>query len=360
MISVVCIFNDEKAAKENLLKSLEGQTAKYQLILVDNTKGQFKSAPEALNYGGNRAKGDYIMFAHQDISLFSIYWLEDVEKMLRDLPDLGIAGCAGVGFSGERRGFIKDRAALYGKPFKSSEAVQVLDECALIIPKNIYNKFKFDKILKGWHRYGADYCLSVARSGLKAYVIPAFVFHNSVMSNLKELFMAEWFIWRKHKKYFQVAWSMTGRLGYRLILRLFIYEVVKFYLPHCIKNILNITYGTFKEWWWKDSIREVEERCKNRNKILALGFIDDMMNNRLIPRRIITSLNSRDFSGQKVSHQYVKFKGVNYLQYHQNEFDLVIVSEKLLDGLNKEDSKRLLEKASDWSKSNILVTSIWD
>ena len=41
MISVVCVYNDEITLKDALLKSLENQTSKHELILIDNTQGKF-------------------------------------------------------------------------------------------------------------------------------------------------------------------------------------------------------------------------------------------------------------------------------------------------------------------------------
>jgi len=67
MISIVCVYNDEITLKDYLLKSLENQTSKHELILIDNTQGKYKSAAGALNWGGGKAKGKYIMFVHQDV-----------------------------------------------------------------------------------------------------------------------------------------------------------------------------------------------------------------------------------------------------------------------------------------------------
>ena len=58
-----------EALNKYLLKSLNSQTALYELILVDNTQKKFKSASEALNYGGEKATGKYIIFTHQDVDL---------------------------------------------------------------------------------------------------------------------------------------------------------------------------------------------------------------------------------------------------------------------------------------------------
>lgn len=80
MISIVCVYNDEKILNDFLLKSLKAQTVEYELIKIDNTQNRFKSAAEALNYGGKKAKGEYIMLVHQDVDLSSDTWLKNEEN----------------------------------------------------------------------------------------------------------------------------------------------------------------------------------------------------------------------------------------------------------------------------------------
>lgn len=58
MVSIVVVYNNEQTLNEILLKSLKNQTAKFEFIEIDNTKGQFKSSAEALNYGGNKRRGN--------------------------------------------------------------------------------------------------------------------------------------------------------------------------------------------------------------------------------------------------------------------------------------------------------------
>ena len=82
MISLVCVYNNNDILNEYLFKSLEDQTAKFEFIPIDNTGKKFASAAQALNYGGEKAKGDYILFAHQDVNFCSLSWLEDAEKIL--------------------------------------------------------------------------------------------------------------------------------------------------------------------------------------------------------------------------------------------------------------------------------------
>ena len=183
MISIACIYNNGKILNDYLLKSLKNQTVDYELILLDNAKGKYKSAAEALNYGGRRAKGKYIMFVHQDVDLSSNSWLGDVEKMLDSLPTVGIVGVAGMKAKKSVMTLVK-----HGDPprwagsiiIKKPEEVQTLDECLVIIPKSVFKSLQFDeKICDDWHLYAVDYCLSVKRLGYDVYVIPMYVYHLS-------------------------------------------------------------------------------------------------------------------------------------------------------------------------------------
>lgn len=188
MISIVCVCNDGGVLQDYLLKSLRVQTVKFELIKIDNTRNTFKSAAEALNYGGKKAKGKYIMFVHQDVDLFSHSWLEDAEKILDSISDLGIAGVAGVSEEGRthkdrKRNIIKHGYPpedLVATPIRKPEKVQTLDECLIIIPKSVFDSLEFDeRTCNDWHLYAADYCLSIKKSGYCAYAIPMFIYHRS-------------------------------------------------------------------------------------------------------------------------------------------------------------------------------------
>ncbi|MEN4005907.1 MAG: glycosyltransferase [Methanobacteriaceae archaeon] len=184
MISVVCVYNNREILEEFLLKSLKTQSVEYELFLMDNRNGKFKSAAEALNEGGKKANGKYIMFVHQDIDLKSNNWLENVEKMLDSLDNVGIAGVAGrIKY---RKGIvttIEDGIPPQKIPsfnFKTPVKVQTLDECLFIIPKSIFNTLQFDEeTCDDWHLYAVDYSLVAQKKGYDVYVIPIFLYHRS-------------------------------------------------------------------------------------------------------------------------------------------------------------------------------------
>jgi hypothetical protein len=195
MISVICVYNDPDSLNKYLLPRLEQQTVPHEQILLDNSNGKFKSSAEALNYGANKAKGDYLLFVHQDVDLESNSWLGDAEKILDKLMhdeenQLGIAGVAGMSIHGknhqeQKRNVIKHEIppVEWGNPIEAPEEVETLDECLFIIPKDTFQKIQFDEeTCPGWHLYGVDYCLSCREQGLKVYVIPLSVYHLSAHS----------------------------------------------------------------------------------------------------------------------------------------------------------------------------------
>lgn len=196
MFSLVCLYNDEKILDSFLLRSLKNQSKKFQLILLDNTKGKFKSAASGLNCGGRKAKGEYIIFVHQDVDFYLNKWLEKAENILDSIFNLGIAGIAGMSEEGKEnrergRNIIfhgePKIAWSWGNPIKKPTPVQTLDECLLIIPKSIFKILQFDeKTCDGWHLYGVDYCLSIKKLGYGVYAIPLPIYHRSAGSSFSE------------------------------------------------------------------------------------------------------------------------------------------------------------------------------
>ncbi|WP_230628917.1 glycosyltransferase [Methanosarcina barkeri] len=200
MISVVCVYNNEKIFNNFLLKSLKNQNAKFELIGIDNTSNEFKSAAEALNYGGEKAANKYIMFAHQDVSFLTDSWLKNTEKLLDSISNLGIAGVAGMSESGRSNPERGRNIITHGRPPKAwpwgnriqkPVPVQTLDECLVIIPKHTFDVLKFDeKTCDGWHLYAVDYCLSAKEQGFGVYALPMEIYHLSRGADNKKKFQS--------------------------------------------------------------------------------------------------------------------------------------------------------------------------
>ncbi|KUG22599.1 hypothetical protein ASZ90_007621 [hydrocarbon metagenome] len=180
--SVICVYNNRTKLNDYLVKSLNRQTVPFELIAIDNTTGKFNSAAALLNEAARKAKYDYFMFAHQDVSLGSKKWLESARKDLKKLYPFGAAGVAGKldeellasvshgnppHFVGKRR---------LRKPMR----VQTLDGCLMIVRREIFLNIPFDeKAVDGWILYVANYCLDLIRQGYRNYVLPHEVYHES-------------------------------------------------------------------------------------------------------------------------------------------------------------------------------------
>jgi GT2 family glycosyltransferase len=166
-----------------LLKGLKAQTADFDLILIDNTANQFKSAAEGLNHGGRGPKGEYIMFVHQDVVL-EYDSFPRIETILDALPNLGIAGAAGC--IENVSGVVSNMShgtppePVGNIPVTAPMNVQTLDECLVVVSKDTFNRLRFDEeTCDGWHLYAVDYSLSVKACGLDAYVVPMAIYHKS-------------------------------------------------------------------------------------------------------------------------------------------------------------------------------------
>ena len=215
MISVICVYNNKAVLCNCLLKGLDRQSADYELILLDNTGNNYRSAAEALNKGGRDAKGDYLMFAHQDVQLFSKDWLENVESRLRLLPNLGIAGVAGN--LEMIKGLVSNLK--HGEPprlagnieIERPEKVQTLDECLILIPRAVFFLQKFDEeTCDDWHLYAVDYCLSIKKLGYDVYVIPDYVYHLSHGNLSKGYYRTLKKVIAKHKDAYPIIYASVG------------------------------------------------------------------------------------------------------------------------------------------------------
>jgi len=216
MISVICVYNNRATLETCLLKSLKAQTIDHELILIDNTTGRFKSAAKALNLGGREAKGELLMFVHQDVYLPSVDWLRIVESRLRQLSNLGIAGVAGAR---EMRRCVVTNLK-HGDPPRPAgniqidrlEKVQTLDECLILIPKSVFEKLEFDEeTCDDWHLYAVDYSLSARRLSYDVYVIPDCAYHRSAGESMSDgYYRVLNKVLKKHRDAYPVIYTTIG------------------------------------------------------------------------------------------------------------------------------------------------------
>lgn len=202
-LSLIVIVNNFESYNKYLIESLKRQTYnEYELIMIDNTKQQYRNAVEAYNYGISRSTGDYLCFLHQDICFLSessleniCVWILKLDKM-RNIGVMGVAG-ASAGRNSQIYSSIVhgSEAVRCGDIYvKSEKIVQTLDECLFIISKKKMMQYGFDKNIKGFHLYCVEYCLRMTKYKELCVVIPAEVWHISSGASL------DWTYYRELKK----------------------------------------------------------------------------------------------------------------------------------------------------------------
>ncbi|MHA1727880.1 MAG: glycosyltransferase [Promethearchaeota archaeon] len=354
MISVVCVYNNEKILRKFLLKSLEKQSTDFEPILLDNRKGEFKSMAQALNYGGLKSKGDYILFANQRIWLDSKSWLEDAEIILNSLSDLGIVGISGeseqIGAGGNRSkwaltNFFFDPKGFVQKP----EEVQTLNECLLIVPRTIFNKYKFDsKNFDGNYLYGADYCLSLKCFGLKAYVIPlpTNFYLNPEIKNSKffeDLQKYQQRLYSKHKNNFSHIYTWIGKVSPISMWKRSFNRLISHISRKLFRNVL-----FYLKRELSDCYSVLDLGCGPYSPIGACNVKFSLGVDLFKP--YITE--SRRFN----NHNQYKLADIRKITIKSKSFDAVVALE-VIEHFTKKEGLELITKMQNWAKKKVIITT---
>lgn len=212
-ISVICVYNNEKSFKDQLLYTLKKQKIEYELIAIDNRNHRFSSAAEALNYGADKAKGDVLIFSHQDIYLKGENELEKLGKTIIKQPIGTIIGTQGVReksklyYSNLTAGGRLNKRLNYEFEEKLYE-VACVDEGFFGMRKETFVQHNFNEnICNNWHLYCVEQCLYARKNKNKVYVYPSQIHHSSYgnitysyMNNLKHLC-------KQYRKDFKYIWT---------------------------------------------------------------------------------------------------------------------------------------------------------
>jgi hypothetical protein len=212
--SVICIYNNRQKLDKYLVRSLNTQTAPYEILAIDNTDGHIKSAPEVLNMAAKKARYDYLMFVHQDVELDSKNWLAKAQIDLNSLYCPGAAGVAGRSSEGFASSVSHGNPPTFTGPMRLQKPAQVqtLDGCLIIVPKKIFSKISFDEAtIEGFYLYVVDYCLDLMRLGYRNYVLPHPVYHESTGPGDSSVYQKTLDnIINKHRKSVKVIYSTVG------------------------------------------------------------------------------------------------------------------------------------------------------
>jgi len=157
----------------------------YEIIGINNSDGK-RGICEVYNEGKRKAKYDTLCFMHEDIEIKTENWGVNVLNIFTENKEIGVVGVAGGGykalapsgwycveynspdksFQNVIQGFklkSKTEVHAYHNPYlqKLSEVVCV-DGMWFCARKDILNDKPFDEdMLKGFHGYDVDFCLSI-------------------------------------------------------------------------------------------------------------------------------------------------------------------------------------------------------
>ncbi len=180
MISIiVCSINPAKAEafRTNVLETI-GLPCEF--IIYDNREAG-DSITHVYNHCAEKAKGEYLCFAHEDIFFRTPNWGERIVSLLQK-PTTGVVGFAGsmaklATFSGwgslkqyTRYNYIqrfRDGSIKYfiTNPDKvPASPVIVLDGMCLFMRRNVWAEFRFDEdTFRGFHLYDLDISMAVGQ-----------------------------------------------------------------------------------------------------------------------------------------------------------------------------------------------------
>lgn len=150
-----------------------------EFLYIDNTKGNSESAFAGLNRLARFARGEYLVFCHQDVVA-----MDGPDVLRAALADLSArdplwAVAANAGCAGKQRHYYLNEPNNIGLGPQRRPAMQVttIDENLIILKREAQLGFSVD--LNGFHLYGTDLVTQAATRGRSTYIIDFRVEHTS-------------------------------------------------------------------------------------------------------------------------------------------------------------------------------------
>jgi len=186
-LAIISCVGNEKIFNVRLGACLKSEVGRYQLIKLPTNKPM----PETFNsLNLDQIQAEYLMFVHEDVYFMNKNWIKKIIRLCRKIPNLGIAGVAGVrekGGGSNTVGYIlhwgsrgMKRKRGFGHPRFDGKVVEVqtLDAQVLIVPMKIFKEIKFSNDFP-FHMMAEDYCLTLKYIHKKSVVVlPLKIWHN--------------------------------------------------------------------------------------------------------------------------------------------------------------------------------------
>lgn len=189
---VVCSIDADKlaAVRRNFGELMQDQA--WEFIHIPDAK----SLCEGYNRGFARARGQYIVFSHDDIEILNDDFAECVVDALQQADIVGVAGTSQLPGPAWSRSLPQSRAGqvahplsdgrvqleIYGVHQPLAGGMQALDGVLLAVRREVFERVSFDEAtFDAFHLYDVDFCFAAFRAGLRLAVCNRiFLVHASV------------------------------------------------------------------------------------------------------------------------------------------------------------------------------------
>lgn len=231
MISVI-ISSVNKTLLANVRQNIADTIGvPFEIIAIDNSKGE-RGLCAVYNDGASRAQYDVLCFMHEDISLKTQNWGQNVINLFKAEPGVGLIGVAGSSYkpltpsawqgTGGRgtdyMNILQSFKQLPGEPqlFYSNRHDEKTTEVACVdgvwfcTTRQVLNKVKFDEdTFRSFHAYDVDFSMTV-RQHYKVVVTYDVLLHHFSEGS----FNVEWFLemLKFHKKWSKQLPAQTEEL----------------------------------------------------------------------------------------------------------------------------------------------------
>lgn len=232
MISVI-ISSVNKALLANVSQNIaETIGVPFEIIAIDNSKGE-RGLCAVYNDGAGRAQYPIVCFMHEDISIKTSNWGQNMIDLFKANPDAGLIGVAGSSYkpltpsawqgTGGRgtdyMNILQSFKQSPGEPqlFYSNRHNQKVTQVACVdgvwfcTTKEVLSKVRFDEeTFKKFHAYDVDFSMKVGQH-YKVLVTYDVLLHHFSEGN----FNVEWFleVLKFHKKWSQQLPAITEKLS---------------------------------------------------------------------------------------------------------------------------------------------------
>lgn len=181
----------------------------YELCMIDNSHNDYNIFT-AYNEGVRRAKGDLLLFAHDDVAKYHTQdWGKNVEAHFKEDEHWGLIGITGTHFlpgvpaewycchtpSGgciqTVNGVTENTQDLSDfRDGKSIVEAVMVDGMWFCIRKKLFETIRFDnETFEGWHCYDTDICLQVINAGYKVGIASDVLIEHTSFGTWNEQWM---------------------------------------------------------------------------------------------------------------------------------------------------------------------------